>query len=81
MGGGRNGLGNMIQRMNEVGGGCHISSTPGSGCQVVFSIPLKRRHSRFGWLARKRRLRIVGEPKMTAPGIVSGVVAQATIKS
>lgn len=36
----RNGLGNMIQRMSEVGGECHIFSEPGRGCRVEFSIPL-----------------------------------------
>lgn len=50
--GGRNGLGNMVQRMNEVGGDCCIASQPGEGCRVEFSMPLTRRHSRFGWLTR-----------------------------
>jgi hypothetical protein len=44
---GRNGLTNMVQRMGEVGGRCLITSQPGKGCRVEFSIPLKRRHS---WL-------------------------------
>jgi signal transduction histidine kinase len=49
----RNGFGNMIQRMNEVGGECRIVSKPGAGCRVEFRIPLTRRHSRFGWLTRR----------------------------
>jgi len=39
---GRNGLGNMAKRMRELGGSCQISSQPGKGCQIEFSIPLKR---------------------------------------
>lgn len=39
---GRNGLGNMSRRMHELGGSCHISSQPGQGCRIEFSIPLKR---------------------------------------
>jgi len=38
--GGRNGLGNMAQRMNELGGHCLITSQPGQGCRVEFSVPL-----------------------------------------
>jgi signal transduction histidine kinase len=39
---GRNGLGNMSRRMRELGGSCQISSQPGKGCHIEFSIPLKR---------------------------------------
>ena len=37
----RNGLTNMTQRLSELGGTCHITSSPGKGCRVEFSIPLK----------------------------------------
>jgi len=40
----RNGLTNMAQRMSEVGGCCRVTSQPGHGCRVEFSIPLKQRH-------------------------------------
>jgi signal transduction histidine kinase len=45
----RNGLTNMAQRMNELGGHCCVSSQPGHGCRVEFNIPLKhpRRHNWF----------------------------------
>ena len=49
----RNGLANMIQRMNEVGGRCRIVTEPGKGCRVEFSIPLTRRDSRVGRFARR----------------------------
>ena len=49
----RNGIGNMVQRMTEVGGRCTVSSEPGGGCRVEFSVPHTRRPSRFGWLARR----------------------------
>jgi signal transduction histidine kinase len=48
-GGERNGLANMAQRMNEVGGTCDISSQPGGGCLVVFTVPLPPRR---GWFRR-----------------------------
>jgi signal transduction histidine kinase len=51
----RNGIGNMIQRMNEVGGRCAVVSEPGKGCRVEFSIPLTRQPSRLGWLTRRWR--------------------------
>jgi signal transduction histidine kinase len=63
----RNGIGNMIQRMNEVGGRCAVASEPGKGCRVEFSIPLTRQHSRFGWLTRRRRMRLESENKAIPP--------------
>jgi signal transduction histidine kinase len=39
---GRNGLANLAQRMNELGGTCLVTSQPGKGCRTEFSIPLKR---------------------------------------
>jgi len=45
----RNGLANMAQRMSEAGGTCDISSQPGGGCLVVFTVPLPRRR---GWFRR-----------------------------
>jgi len=45
----RHGLGNMVQRMHEVGGQCAIISRPGKGCRVEFSIPLMRQRPRFRW--------------------------------
>jgi hypothetical protein len=63
----RNGIGNMIQRMNEVGGRCAVASEPGKGCRVEFSIPLTRRHSRLGWLARRWHTRLEGEDKSAGP--------------
>jgi len=47
----RNGLTNMSQRMIELGGDCIITSQPGKGCKVEFSIPLRRaRRSLWSWL-------------------------------
>lgn len=42
----RNGLGNMKQRMADIGGTFSISSQPGAGCLAVFSVILteKQRH-------------------------------------
>jgi signal transduction histidine kinase len=39
---GRHGMTNMRQRMNELGGSCLVTSEPGRGCRVEFSVPLKR---------------------------------------
>jgi two-component sensor histidine kinase len=38
----RNGIANMIERMNEVGGQCRIASHTGQGCRVEFQVPLPR---------------------------------------
>jgi signal transduction histidine kinase len=40
----RNGLTNMAQRMIEIGGRCLVTSQPGKGFRVEFSIPVKPRH-------------------------------------
>ena len=37
---GRNGLGNMAQRMGEFGGSCLVTSQIGKGCRVEFRIPM-----------------------------------------
>jgi signal transduction histidine kinase len=48
---GRNGLTNMAQRMNELGGHCLITSQPDKGCRVEFSIPLKHpRRNAWTWI-------------------------------
>ena len=38
----RNGLSNMRERMNEVGGTCQILTAPGKGCRIVFQVPIAR---------------------------------------
>ena len=47
----RNGLSNMEQRMNEVGGTCKIRGHPGTGCRVEFEIPRLRAQRRPWWRA------------------------------
>ena len=37
----RHGLTNMSRRMGELGGSCLVTSQPGEGCRVEFSIPLR----------------------------------------
>jgi signal transduction histidine kinase len=46
----RNGLTNMTQRMEELGGTCVFTSQKGKGCRVEFNIPLK--HPQRGLWAR-----------------------------
>jgi signal transduction histidine kinase len=49
---GRHGLTNMTQRMSELGGRCVITSQPGQGCRVEFSIPLKHpRWNAWTWIS------------------------------
>ena len=57
LGGERNGLANMTQRMDEVNGVCELVSTPGAGCRVVFSVPLENRPRTgwFNWFDRRPR--------------------------
>ena len=52
----RNGMTNMAQRMAEISGTCEVFSQPGTGCSIVFSVPLKPAESRlpFRWLRRDR---------------------------
>ena len=57
----RNGLTNMTQRMNELGGRCHITSRLGQGCSVEMFMPLvnSRWHLlRPGWLHKLSNLTI-----------------------
>lgn len=63
----RNGIGNMIQRMEEAGGRCAVASEPGQGCRVEFNIPLTRQHSRLRWLTRPWRARLESENKSVRP--------------
>jgi signal transduction histidine kinase len=77
----RNGLGNMVQRMNEVGGECRIVSKPGEGCRVEFSIPLTRRHSRFGWLTRRGRGRLESDHKINEAKAPSASDRETNLKT
>lgn len=45
----RNGLSNMAQRMNEVGGQCKIISKPGAGCLVELSAKVADLSGKHGW--------------------------------
>ncbi len=55
-GAGRNGLLNMMQRMDEIGGTCEVSSQPDGGCLVIFTVPLAT--GSRGWF---RRATVAGE--------------------
>jgi len=47
----RNGMTSMVQRMAELGGSCLVTSQPGKGCRVEFSIPLKHpRRNLWVWI-------------------------------
>ena len=45
----RNGLQNMAQRLNEVGGKCILTSQPGNGCRIEFYIPFIQMRRRPWW--------------------------------
>lgn len=49
----RNGLTNISQRILELGGSCLVTSQPGQGCRVEFSIPLRRSNRRLWDRLRK----------------------------
>jgi nitrate/nitrite-specific signal transduction histidine kinase len=59
-GGDRNGLTNMAQRMNEIGGTCELSSQPGGGCLVNFTVPLPPERRR--WFGRAKREETAATP-------------------
>ena len=46
----RNGLNNMHERLNEVGGTCVLTSQPGEGCRIEFYIPFIQMRRRPWWL-------------------------------
>jgi signal transduction histidine kinase len=51
----RNGLANMSRRLKELGGTCAITSQPGLGCRVEFSVPLSQwRRRRWDWIGKPR---------------------------
>lgn len=62
----RNGLANMAQRLNEIGGACELDSRPGGGCLVRFTVPLHRA-SRRRWRFWRRRP-LPGELASVLPG-------------
>jgi signal transduction histidine kinase len=49
---GRNGLSNIMQRLEEVGGICHVTSHPGQGCRTELSVSLDHRlpWRSWGWV-------------------------------
>jgi len=57
----RNGMINMSQRMDEVGGSYSVASQPGSGCRIEFTVPLSHAPSPK-WLNRRQRSRGEAEP-------------------
>jgi signal transduction histidine kinase len=52
---GRNGLTNMTQRINEMGGRFLVTSQPGQGCRVEFDIPLKNLQRPWAWFWNAKR--------------------------
>jgi len=46
---GRNGLANMAQRLEEVGGSCRVTSRPGQGCRTELSVRLRHRLRPRSW--------------------------------
>lgn len=49
----RNGLMNMAQRMQEVGGRFTVNSAPDLGCRIEFNLPLTHERQRLRWLRRE----------------------------
>jgi signal transduction histidine kinase len=62
---GRNGLTNMVQRLAELGGRCLVTSQPGKGCRVEFSIPLRQPRRRLlAWTWHPKRVpELSNQPK------------------
>ena len=63
----RNGMTNMRQRMDEIGGILSLASQPGNGCRVEFTVPLHRASS-FLWPGRQAppSLEVESAPSRTA---------------
>jgi two-component sensor histidine kinase len=65
----RNGLANLTQRMQELGGRCHITSQPGKGCSVELFMPLvnrRRQLLRLDWWRKLDPLPPKPEPSITS---------------
>jgi signal transduction histidine kinase len=54
---GRNGLANIAQRLEEVGGICQVTSQPGQGCRTQLSVSLdhRLRWRAWGWLLESKQ--------------------------
>jgi signal transduction histidine kinase len=48
-----NGLQNMVQRLEDIGGKCQIASAPGAGCRVEFRVSATHSGSRSGFSFRR----------------------------
>jgi signal transduction histidine kinase len=62
----RNGLDNMVQRLQEVGGSCKVVSQPGQGCRVEFHIPIIQMRRR-SWWSRWHRNEPLNPPAVRPP--------------
>jgi signal transduction histidine kinase len=71
----RNGLTNMAQRMEEVGGSYRVTSKPGAGCRVEFKIPLEPTSRWRAWFIRFRKPH---DAEPVAPQTVTAPPAAAT---
>lgn len=63
--GDRNGLNNMQQRLQDLGGMCRIASTPGTGTRVEFQMPLTHPASRTRFSFRRLFARSPRESRET----------------
>lgn len=71
----RNGLGNMAQRMAEVGGHCHLWGEPGAGCRVAFVLPALQPKRSPAWLHWRWWLPFAS-PAQSPPTPAAAVVLQ-----
>jgi nitrate/nitrite-specific signal transduction histidine kinase len=62
---GGTGLSNIVQRMKEQGGNCVITSQPGKGCRIEFTLTLKsaRRRPLYSLLKPERAPAQTGQDK------------------
>jgi signal transduction histidine kinase len=74
----RNGMTNMAQRMDEVGGQCLVASAPGSGCRVEFTVPLHRESRLARWFKGKSTSNAAA---LESPQPISATAARGPAKS
>ncbi len=69
----RNGLTNMNERMQDVGGRCQITTKPGAGCRVEFQVPLSKSSMRVAPVGVQGTLPLAGMRGVSlAPPVTSG---------
>jgi nitrate/nitrite-specific signal transduction histidine kinase len=76
-----NGLNNMVQRMQSLGGDCRVTSKPGAGCRVDFRMPLRHSGVRAPWFGGPKPRPEALAPAPKAPASIARPVPHDSKKA